>query len=208
MADQLTRHQGDIPGRAHMAWSGQAVAVDEIGVFHPQFRRPLVHLSHKRLFCARQMFGQRHGAVVGRRHGHRFQHFFHRHLLIFLQVNLASPLAGSPSGGRHRLVQRNLAAVQRLHHQQHSHHFGDAGRLPRLIGVFFVEHLPVLVHQDSAGRHNAGQFGLCPGGRLFHSQPLSPGYRPAQNPGRRLLQRFFHIGPPLFLYVYCPAPGL
>ena len=200
MADQLTGHNGDIPGRGHMAVSRQTVAVLEMGVCHTQLCGPLIHPGHKGLLGARQMLRQRHGTVVGRSHCHRFEHFIHRHLLVFLQVDLTASHAGRIGRGGHHLIQGDLTTLQGLHHQKHGHHLGDAGRFSGRVGILFIKHGAVLTHQDGAGGLDARQLLELLAFRHLGGLPASPQHSQAQNHGQNFLPAFLHRTVPFLLW--------
>ena len=117
----------------------QAGAVDKVGIFHAQLLGPLVHHGHEGLFGAGDMLGQGCGAVVGGHHRHGFNHVLHAHLLAGLQVYLTAALSGCGLRGDDLVVPGDAPGVQRLHHQQQRHNFGDTGGSQRGVSVFFIE---------------------------------------------------------------------
>ena len=161
----------------------QPGAVDEMGVRHPQFRRPLVHLLHKSAFAARNQLCHGAGAVVGRRHGNGFEHIRHRHCFPRLEVNLASSLGGGGLRSRHLVIQVNPSVVQRLHNQQHGHHFRDAGRSQALVTLLFVKH--------RAGGHIHQQGAFCIQVQVHCRRPSGQHSR-QQHRGQQQRCHFFH----------------
>jgi len=156
---KLARHERDVVGGREMLRRIRLVvearAVDKVRVGHAELGRALVHELHKRALAARDMLGQRGRAVVGRGHHDRFEHVPERHLLVFLEIDLASSLGRGGRRGRHFVVPAYFTLIQRLHDEQQRHDLRDARGRQLLMVVLLIEQRPRRgVHQNSRGRRD------------------------------------------------------
>ena len=185
-----------------------------MGVLHPQLRRPSVHHLHEGFLAARYVLRQADRRVVGALHRHRLQQIVHRHLLTGLQPDLAAAKARRHIAAGHGILQRDLAAFQRLHDQQQAHDLGDGSRGQLFIGVHLVQHpAGILIDQNSAFdrqrklhlhlsglRHlllNHRRRDICVGDllprRVLRGRRYAQHHRGAQQPGRRPPPSIFHF---------------
>ena len=121
-----------------MAFSGQAVAVAEVGVLHAQLLSAAVHLFHKSALAPGDLLRQRHGRVVPRRHRYGFQQVMNGHLLPFRQEHLAAAHGGGVGGTGDHILQVQLPLFDSLYHQQHGHDLGHRRRFPLFVLCLLV----------------------------------------------------------------------
>ena len=151
--EKLPRHERDVIRRRQMLSRIRPVvqtgAVHKVRVRHAKLLRPLVHHAHERAFAAGDVLRQCAGAVVGGGHNDRFEHLRQRQLLIFLQIDLTPALGGGLGRGRHGVVPRDPAVLQRLHDEQQRHDLRDASRRELFVAVLLVENFSGrFFHQD------------------------------------------------------------
>ena len=169
----------------------EAGRVFKVGVLHPQFGRPLVHLLHERLFAPGDRLGQHHRAVVGGVDRRRLDDIRKGHLLPRLQPDLGPAHRSGVVGTADRLVKGNLPRLQRLEGQKQGHNLGDRRRGHRFVGVFLIED-GIPRHEDAAPGRDIEGNGVCrPAGRLFRRRGR---YTKRINP-RRYYQRRQPPGP-------------
>ena len=152
VAHQFPRHQGNVIGRGQMPLGVKAATVDELGVLHSKLLRPVVHPGYKDLLAACHGFGQRNGTVVGRGQHHAFEKLLYRHLLPFLQPHLAAAHGAGVSRCGDHIGQRQLPSIDGLGRQQQCHHLGDTGRRHGPMGILFVQHRAIRMHQQRRRR--------------------------------------------------------
>ena len=159
----------------------EACGVFKCGIRHAQLCRPLVHLLHKGILTAGDMFRQSHGAVVGGNDAHGFQHLPGGHLFVLLQPDLGAAHGAGVGGGGNDGIVGHLSAVNGLHGEENGHNLGDAGRFQLFVLVFGVENCAgFLFHQEGRGRrhiHSSGagaQYQQCAqqGQKFFMEIPL------------------------------------
>lgn len=135
--------------------AGQAGAVGKVGVFHAQLPGFPVHQSHKGLFAAAHLPGQRLTALgAGRQHG-SVQQIPHRDRLARLEPGHGSVCLVQRGKDVLRQSHRRVQVRQRFRCQQHRHHLGQGGRSGLLTSPLPGQDLPGPgIHQQrvSAGR--------------------------------------------------------
>ena len=140
--DQLSGHDGDVPGRSHMSPGFcQAAAVFEMSVGHAQALSPLIHHIHKRLFVSGYVFCHGYAGIVPRGNDDTFDQCLHSLYFSLFQKNLGSPHGFCVGAGRNLVCHGDPAAFQGIKDQDQRHDLGDAGRASLLVWIFLIDHL-------------------------------------------------------------------
>ena len=201
-------HDGDVPRGGQVAFGIQPAGVFKVGVGHAERSRLFVHHGDKDRFAAADIFGHRHGRIVGRSDADGLEHIVQRHLLAGFEPDLAAAHVVGVFADRNEIVCADAAFLHRLKGQQQRHDLGDGSDGALFVGVLFVQdRTGILVDQN---RRLARQIKGPVGGRFDRQRPGGRRRReqqpPAQHPGKQL----FHHGKlfPLFLSVppsYAPG---
>ncbi len=102
---------------------------------------------------ARDVLGDRHRGIVGRRDHHRLQQLTEREGLALREVDLGAADAARPRRGAHRRVECERTVAHPLHGEEHRHHLRHRGGWPALVRVVLREdRTAVGVHDDVGHR--------------------------------------------------------
>jgi hypothetical protein len=71
---------------------------------------------------------------------HGLEKLVHRELLPLREISLGTADLRRAGAHRHRVVQVDVAALHRFHHEEHRHDLRDAGGRVGLVGVLLEEH--------------------------------------------------------------------
>ena len=147
----LLGDQVHIPGGGVVLGVMKAGGVGKVGVSAAQGLGLGIHHIHKGGDSACHLLAQDIASLVGGDHQHAVEHLLHRHGLTLLNTGGAAVIAeaGKGSGcGGDLLIQRQLALIHGLQHQQRRHDLGQGGGVELIIFVFGIEDLScVPVHQ-------------------------------------------------------------
>ena len=143
-----------------------AGAVDVVCVRHAEFGGAAVHAVNEILLAPGNVFGQRDGGVVCRRHDGRAQQVFQRIDGVCVEQGLRTLHCRRTRTDLHAVRQRDFVPVERLQHQQRRHQLRDGRDFPALVGVLLENHCAGRRFRQNRGwgreRHRrAGFQGLC-----------------------------------------------
>ena len=187
MAQQLAGDEREVSrGRERpLALAVQTVGIDERCSRAAELARPGVHPLDKGRLGPCQMLRHRDRAVVCRADRDRLEHLVERQLLARLEPDLRAAHRAGVLAARYHGVERHLAALERLHREQHGHDLGHGRRLELLVRVRYIKLLSV--RRIQRGRFRVQRPELRQSCRI-HEQ---------QTEHRRRADQFFHNRPPL-----------
>ena len=139
--DQRARQNAEVARRGDVVLRRQSVRVDEIALRHAEPAGIGVHHVGEALDRAADALGDGHRHVVG-----RFDHQ-HLHRVVDgdggadLEAHLGRLLRGRVARYREQRVEADAAFLDGAQRRVGGHQFGDGGRIPRIGGVFRVQHL-------------------------------------------------------------------
>src|SRR5690606_17458244 len=112
ITDQRAGQHGHVVGGGDLAFVRPAGGVDEVGVFHSQRLRLLVHHFGEGVFTASDVLGQRHGGVVAGLDHQATQQVFDVDLRAFADEHFRAAHAPGVDADGDLVVQRQVLLVQ------------------------------------------------------------------------------------------------
>ena len=149
IADNGARQRGDIACRRHMTHRRQPRGVEKCGAGHAEPSRCLGHPRGELAFAARDIFGERHGEIIGGFGGDDAHRLANADLRAGFQPQPGRRLAGSGRRDADHVTFADIAVAQFLEGDIQRHHLGDRRRIAWRIGLPGIKHFAIgAVDQD------------------------------------------------------------
>jgi len=134
-----------VPRRRQLSPGRQAVGILEKTMPHSERAGLPIHLFHETLYIASDVFGDGHGGIVGRNHGHAPEQLLEGDFAPGLDEHLRSARPPGLPADLHRIRGTDLAVADRLVGEVEGKDLGDGCGWKRVVGI--------MGEQDPAGRH-------------------------------------------------------